>query len=145
MSERSDEEASVGSDGQPIPNDLKYSSSEGSAKDKLYEPKKKRKIIRVLTVLAYVLSVSLAAIMLSLYYVFLWDPKIPNTERGAMALRDPEPFEVVRNISCFHFAPQGMPMKTENLSQQSQSSTAQPIISSQQPSINITADQYLDT
>ncbi|XP_069673099.1 uncharacterized protein [Periplaneta americana] len=107
MSERSDEEASVGSDGQPIPNDLKYSSSEGSAKDKLYEPKKKRKIIRVLTVLAYVLSVSLAAIMLSLYYVFLWDPKIPNTERGAMALRDPEPFEVVRNISCFHFAPQG--------------------------------------
>jgi hypothetical protein len=98
MSVRSDEDDSVGSETQQIPNDMNYSSA---TKDKLYEPKKKRKVIRVLTVMAYVLSVSLAAIMLSLYYVFLWDPKIPTVGReGApMALIDPQP---QRNISCFH-------------------------------------------
>lgn len=42
-------------------------------KDRLYEPKNK-KVIRILTVAAYVLCVSLAAIMLSLYYLFFWDP-----------------------------------------------------------------------
>ncbi|KRT82955.1 hypothetical protein AMK59_3426, partial [Oryctes borbonicus] len=42
------------------------------AKDRLYEPKHKKKLVRVLTVVAYVFFVSLAAIMLSLYYVFLW-------------------------------------------------------------------------
>jgi len=35
------------------------------------------RIVRVLTVVAYICSVSMAAVMLSLYYVFLWDPK-PN-------------------------------------------------------------------
>ena len=33
------------------------------------------KIVRILTVIAYVCSVSAAAVMLSLYYVFIWDPK----------------------------------------------------------------------
>uniref|UniRef100_A0A1L8D774 Uncharacterized protein n=1 Tax=Nyssomyia neivai TaxID=330878 RepID=A0A1L8D774_9DIPT len=46
------------------------------AKDRLYEPKPNKKAIRILTVAAYVLCVSLAAIMLSLYYIFLWDPSI---------------------------------------------------------------------
>ncbi|KAG8228596.1 hypothetical protein J437_LFUL009301 [Ladona fulva] len=45
------------------------------SKDRLYERKQNKKIVRVLTVMAYVFSVSLAAIMLSLYYVFLWDPR----------------------------------------------------------------------
>lgn len=43
------------------------------AKDRLYEPKHKKKLVRVLTVVAYVFFVSLAGIMLSLYYVFLWN------------------------------------------------------------------------
>ncbi|CAH0550535.1 unnamed protein product [Brassicogethes aeneus] len=43
------------------------------AKDKLYEPKHKKKVVRVLTVIAYIFFVSLAAIMLSMYYVFLWN------------------------------------------------------------------------
>lgn len=44
---------------------------------RLYEStKRNKKMVRLLTVAAYVLSVSLAAIMLSLYYVFLWDPKL---------------------------------------------------------------------
>lgn len=32
-------------------------------------------VIRVLTVCAYLLCVSLAAIGLSIYYIFLWEPK----------------------------------------------------------------------
>lgn len=50
------------------------------AKDRLYEPKHKKKLVRVLTVIAYVFFVSLAAIMLSLYYILLWngDQKVTN-------------------------------------------------------------------
>lgn len=38
------------------------------------------KVIRVLTVIAYMCSVSMAAVMLSLYYVFLWNPEPPNLQ-----------------------------------------------------------------
>jgi len=90
----------VGSDAQD-PNDLRYSTAEAAATGKLYESKKIRKVVRVLTVLAYLLSVSLAAIILSVYYLFLWDPKIPSVgqEGRPMALPEPEP---QRNVSCFH-------------------------------------------
>lgn len=58
--------------------------------EKLYESKKNQRTVRVLTVCAYVFSVSLAAIILSAYYVFLWDPtdasakniENPNTKCG---------------------------------------------------------------
>jgi hypothetical protein len=92
MSVRSDEGASVDSETQDA-NDMKYSTAEAAANGKLYGPKKIRKIVRVLTVIAYVLSVSLAAIILSLYYLFLWDPKISTMAKGGtpMALTDPEP------------------------------------------------------
>ncbi|XP_049877781.1 putative transmembrane protein INAFM2 isoform X2 [Pectinophora gossypiella] len=43
--------------------------------DALYERKRDNKSVRVLTVIIYVFCVSLAAIMLSLYYVFFWEPK----------------------------------------------------------------------
>lgn len=52
---------------------VKFAGDDNKAK--IYEPKQHKKIIRLLTVMAYVFSVSLAAILLSLYYVFLWDPK----------------------------------------------------------------------
>ncbi|CAG0913931.1 unnamed protein product [Notodromas monacha] len=42
--------------------------------------KPNKKLIRVLTVIGYVISVSLAGVMLSLYYVFLWKPTV-NTVR----------------------------------------------------------------
>lgn len=41
----------------------------------IFKPKKKPKAIRVLTVMAYVLSVSMAAILLSIYYIFMWKPR----------------------------------------------------------------------
>lgn len=40
-----------------------------------YEANKTPKFIRVLTVCAYLICVSSAAIMLSIYYIFLWEPK----------------------------------------------------------------------
>jgi TRP-interacting helix len=46
--------------------------------EKLYESKKNQRTVRVLTVCAYVLTVSMAAIILSLYYVFLWKPQEPK-------------------------------------------------------------------
>lgn len=39
---------------------------------KLKEDDKPSKLLRVITVSAYIFSVSFAALMLSLYYIFLW-------------------------------------------------------------------------
>ena len=58
-------------EGKPA-NEVKLAGEE--SKDKLYEPKHKQKLVRVLTVVAYIISVSLAAIVLSLYYMYIWDP-----------------------------------------------------------------------
>lgn len=55
------------------PNEIRFAGDE--RKDKLYEPKHKQKLVRVLTVVAYVIFVSMAAILLSLYYTFVWNPK----------------------------------------------------------------------
>jgi len=53
--------------------------------DDLYEPKPDKKVVRVVTVIAYMFSVSLGAIVLSLYYLFLWNPYkgIPTTASTA--------------------------------------------------------------
>lgn len=58
---------------KPTGNEIRFAGEE--RKDKLYEPKHKQKLVRILTVVAYVIFVSMAAILLSLYYSFLWDPK----------------------------------------------------------------------
>ena len=49
---------------------------DASLMDALYEPKPDKKIMRVITVIAYCFSVSLGALLLSLYYLFIWDPYI---------------------------------------------------------------------
>ena len=46
--------------------------------EKLYESKKNQRTVRVLTVFAYILTVSMAAIILSVFYVFLWTPSDSN-------------------------------------------------------------------
>lgn len=63
--------------------DIKLAGSE--SKDKMYEPKHKKKLVRVLTVVAYVFSVSLAAITLSLFYIFIYNPDRPT---GRVTSRD---------------------------------------------------------
>ncbi|XP_066998469.1 putative transmembrane protein INAFM2 isoform X2 [Anabrus simplex] len=117
MSDRSSDGAAVGAD---VPAD-----AEGGTSDKLEKPKPKRKIIRVLTVMAYVLSVSLAAIMLSLYYVFLWDPKSPGGPRTSRRIADPFNYsQFYSNITSegdtagsLQPAYQHLPLSSYNLSQ----------------------------
>lgn len=60
-------------------NEIRFAGDE--RKDKLYEPKHKQKVVRVLTVVAYVIFVSMAAILLSLYYTFVWNPKDQTIRR----------------------------------------------------------------
>lgn len=130
MSVRSDEGASVVSE-------IQDPTAEAAANAKLYEPKKIRKIIRVLTVIAYVLSVSLAAIILSMYYLFLWDPKIPiaGKEGTSMALTDPEP---QLNVSCFH-------LDISTKMPHSQLSSPSPATTNQEMPTNSTLDHLLNT
>lgn len=67
------------------------SSGEGKAQDAstpdtstkdpnadIYENRKTKKIIRVVTVMAYLFSVSFVGILLSAYYIFLWEPLNPR-------------------------------------------------------------------
>ncbi|CAH0400523.1 unnamed protein product [Chilo suppressalis] len=60
----------------------------------LYDQKAVSTVVRVLTVLAYLLSVSLAAILLSVYYVCVWkSPELPllNETLEVSARRAPPP------------------------------------------------------
>jgi hypothetical protein len=70
-----------------LPNAVKFAGEE--SKDKMYEPKQTKKLVRVLTVIAYIFSVSLVAIMLSIYYVFLWNAKDIHTRK--LHLTTPNP------------------------------------------------------
>ncbi|KMQ90317.1 general transcriptional corepressor trfa-like isoform x1 protein, partial [Lasius niger] len=51
----------------------------------IYENRRPKKIIRVVTVMAYLFSVSFVGILLSAYYIFLWEPPNPRLiERGRL-------------------------------------------------------------
>ncbi|KAG8228595.1 hypothetical protein J437_LFUL009300 [Ladona fulva] len=53
------------------------------------EKKKNKKLLRLLTVMAYLSTVSGTAFMLSLYYLFLWTPKVALG--GKALVQDPPP------------------------------------------------------
>lgn len=80
-------------------NDTKAASpvrTPDEGKESKYEPKQNKKIIRLLTVIAYVISVSMAAIILSLYYVFLWNPEMrysPRHKQGAFTSKNEYSFD----------------------------------------------------
>ncbi len=44
--------------------------------DRMYEPKPNKKVMRVVTVIGYIFTVSMVAILLSLYYLVSKSPKI---------------------------------------------------------------------
>ncbi|XP_034192888.2 uncharacterized protein LOC117610066 isoform X2 [Osmia lignaria lignaria] len=52
----------------------------------LYENRGTKKIIRLVTVMAYMFSVSFVAIVLSAYYLFLWEPPNPKLIRRPVHL-----------------------------------------------------------
>lgn len=51
----------------------------------IYENRGPKKIIRVVTVMAYLFSVSFVGILLSAYYIFLWEPPNPRVIEQARA------------------------------------------------------------
>lgn len=64
----------------------------------------------MLTVVAYLISVSTAASMLSAYYIFVWDPhvtndtKTPNMERRTMALPRMSGEYIIANPENRHYS-----------------------------------------
>lgn len=64
------------------------SASDAPPKDPnagIYENRGPKKVIRVVTVIAYLFSVSFVGILLSAYYLFLWEPPNPRLiERGRL-------------------------------------------------------------
>jgi len=75
--------------------DVKYPASAhiqaDDENDKLYEAKPDKKIYRVITVIGYIFAVSLGAILLSLYYIFFWNPytnKPPYAAKTSMNVTD---------------------------------------------------------
>jgi hypothetical protein len=83
----------------PALNEVRFAGEE--RKDKLYEPKHKQKLVRVLTVVAYVIFVSMAAILLSLYYSFIWNP----TDQAARKMRITNPDCVSMPLDPMTFPP----------------------------------------
>lgn len=62
---------------------------EAEVNKQVVQNKETKKIVRLLTVVAYMMSVSMAALMLSAYYIFLWNPK--EHRPGPLRLVDPCP------------------------------------------------------
>ncbi|XP_011496548.1 PREDICTED: uncharacterized protein LOC105361139 [Ceratosolen solmsi marchali] len=57
---------------------LSANPTEKEKKDALYENRERKKIVRIITVTAYMFSVSFVGIVLSAYYIFLWHPPNPR-------------------------------------------------------------------
>nr|XP_042900538.1 uncharacterized protein LOC122269802 [Parasteatoda tepidariorum] len=66
------------------------STPENPMKPPISRRKQHKKLVRLLTVMAYVFSVSLGAIVLSLYYVFLWDPQIQRDGKKLTSMPNPQ-------------------------------------------------------
>lgn len=77
----------------------------GAPAREIYEQKAVSKVVRVLTVLAYLLSVSLAAILLSVYYICVWkSPDLPlenDSEEISAQRADPENYTYSTHLIDF--------------------------------------------
>ncbi|CAH2045283.1 unnamed protein product, partial [Iphiclides podalirius] len=74
----------------------------GEAGRDMYRPKSVSTVVRVLTVFAYLFSVSLAAILLSVYYVCVWkSPELPPLENARIGIsaRRGEQHEYLQNFT----------------------------------------------
>lgn len=82
-----------GSSGEPQDanaSDVQVNALPKDTNAEIYENRGHKKIIRVVTVVAYLFSVSFVGILLSAYYIFLWEPPNPRViERGRLRV-DPQ-------------------------------------------------------
>lgn len=81
---------SVCQSGQPEEDSASEEVAANATRDS-YKQKPASKLVRVLTVLAYLLSVSLAAILLSVYYVVVWRAPEAVAEVGEVSARHTGP------------------------------------------------------
>ncbi|KAF6216871.1 hypothetical protein GE061_001221 [Apolygus lucorum] len=103
-----------GGSGKTSHNGVKLAGEE--AKDKMYEPKQNKKLIRVLTVIVYVFSVSLAAIILSLYYMVFWQPHPKNNTQAVIFKNDSDGFQqsgCLDNDNLARETPKVLPQREE--------------------------------
>lgn len=103
------------------------SSEEGPAgeagkKDDIYENQGSKKLIRLITVMAYMFSVSFVAIVLSAYYIFLWEPPNPRLFRTPVHLAGEPEIQFLKSdppimpdqskkLQPNNFLPNGVPVK----------------------------------
>lgn len=64
----------------------------------IYKNRGPTKIIRVVTVMAYLISVSFVGILLSAYYIFLWEPPNPRLIERARLRADPQMQYLIASI-----------------------------------------------
>lgn len=94
--------------GQSGPTEEDSASEEVGApvreKTDIYKQKPASKVVRVLTVLAYLLSVSLVAILLSVYYTCVWkSPELPFSDTPEISAR-------IGNLSDYEQSNQSEPL-----------------------------------
>ncbi|CAK1583701.1 unnamed protein product [Parnassius mnemosyne] len=72
----------------------------GEAGRDMYRPKSVSIVVRVLTVMAYLLSVSMAAILLSVYYIWVWkSPELPPIGEAMLSARRGEQHDYQQHYS----------------------------------------------
>eukprot|EP00094_Tigriopus_californicus_P001755 TCALIF_01697-PA protein Name:"Protein of unknown function" AED:0.05 eAED:0.05 QI:46/1/0.5/1/1/1/2/218/221 len=84
------------------------------AREKLYAAKPNKKVARVITVIGYIFCVSMIAILLSLYYLFLWNPYI-KAHRAAQAKAGKTNLsKVTATFSSDDQSPRAMALRSED-------------------------------
>lgn len=71
------------------------SGKPGEEKEEVASPKRITRFVRLLSVAGYMIAVSSAGVMMSLYYIFLWDPYSADGP-SALALAA-EPHQLLRS------------------------------------------------
>lgn len=79
-----------GSNGETSSPDVQTDVPPKDTNAEIYENRGPKKIIRIVTVIAYLFSVSFVGILLSAYYIFLWEPPNPRLINRGRLQTDPQ-------------------------------------------------------
>ncbi|XP_029170413.1 homeobox protein 3 [Nylanderia fulva] len=87
-----------GSSGEASSPEVQADVSPKDTNAEIYENRGPKKIIRVVTVIAYLFSVSFVGILLSAYYIFLWDPPNPRLINRGRLQADPQMQSLIATV-----------------------------------------------
>ncbi|RZF47483.1 hypothetical protein LSTR_LSTR007410 [Laodelphax striatellus] len=80
--------------------DAEQGQNSGDQKKKTHTSPAKKKLLRMLTVMAYLTSITSGAFILALYYIFLWTPKrSDHSSQGGT-----RPHRLIQEDTGFDFA-----------------------------------------